>query len=87
MLRISCIEIYNEKVRDLLSDSVADLPIKEFKEKTIVDGLREEVIVCKDGVAMLIQRAFGTVFFYFSKQLDPKKKLELQVTVWLVQSR
>ncbi|EFO23315.1 kinesin motor domain-containing protein [Loa loa] len=59
MLRISCIEIYNEKVRDLLSDSVADLPIKEFKEKTVVDGLREEVIVCKDGVAMLIQRAFA----------------------------
>ncbi|CAG9536167.1 unnamed protein product [Cercopithifilaria johnstoni] len=59
MLRISCIEIYNEKVRDLLSDSVADLPVKEFKEKTIVDGLREEVIVCKDGVAMLIQRAFA----------------------------
>ncbi|VDK83706.1 unnamed protein product [Litomosoides sigmodontis] len=59
MLRISCIEIYNEKVRDLLSDSAADLPIKEFKEKTIVDGLREEVIVCKDGVAMLIERAFA----------------------------
>lgn len=65
MLRISCIEIYNEKVRDLLSDSAADLPVKEFKEKTIVDGLREEVIVCKDGVAILIQQAFGTIFFYF----------------------
>uniref|UniRef100_A0A0R3RW04 Kinesin motor domain-containing protein n=1 Tax=Elaeophora elaphi TaxID=1147741 RepID=A0A0R3RW04_9BILA len=60
MLRMSCIEIYNEKVRDLLADSVTDLPVKEFKEKTVVDGLREEVIVCKDGVAMLIQRAFGT---------------------------
>lgn len=63
MLRISCIEIYNEKVRDLLSDSNADLPIKEFKEKTVVDGLREEVIVSKEGVAMLIQRAFGIIFF------------------------
>ncbi|EJW86077.1 kinesin motor domain-containing protein [Wuchereria bancrofti] len=59
MLRISCIEIYNEKVRDLLSNSIVDLPIKEFKEKVVVDGLREEVIVCKDGVAMLIQRAFA----------------------------
>ncbi|KAK6102121.1 Kinesin motor domain family protein [Brugia pahangi] len=59
MLRISCVEIYNEKVRDLLSNSIADLPIKEFKEKIVVDGLREEVIVCKDGVAMLIQRAFA----------------------------
>ncbi|KAM3723064.1 Centromere-associated protein [Dirofilaria immitis] len=59
MLRMSCIEIYNEKVRDLLSDSVADLPVKEFRDKTVVDGLREEVIVCKDGVAMLIQRAFA----------------------------
>lgn len=60
MLRMSCIEIYNEKVRDLLSNSTADLPVNEFKEKTVVVGLREEVIVCKDGVAMLIQRAFGT---------------------------
>uniref|UniRef100_A0A915Q7B7 Kinesin motor domain-containing protein n=1 Tax=Setaria digitata TaxID=48799 RepID=A0A915Q7B7_9BILA len=60
MLRMSCIEIYNEKVRDLLSDSIADLPVKEFKEKTVVDGLREEVIVGKDGVEILIQRAFGT---------------------------
>lgn len=67
MLRISCIEIYNEKVRDLLSHSAADLPVKEFKEKTVVDGLREEVIVSKDGVSMLIQRAFGTIYFSFFK--------------------
>uniref|UniRef100_A0A2K6VME2 Kinesin motor domain-containing protein n=1 Tax=Onchocerca volvulus TaxID=6282 RepID=A0A2K6VME2_ONCVO len=59
LLRMSCIEIYNEKVRDLLSDSMADLPIKESREKTVVDGLREEVIVCKDGVIMLMQQAFA----------------------------
>ncbi|VDN02732.1 unnamed protein product, partial [Thelazia callipaeda] len=59
MLRLSCIEIYNEKVRDLLSDTAVDLPIKEFKEKVVIDGLREEVIVDREGVEMLIQRAFA----------------------------
>lgn len=63
MLRLSCIEIYNEKVRDLLADSVADLPVKEFNQKTVVDGLREEVIVSNDGVEKLVQKAFGIFCF------------------------
>ncbi|VDN29952.1 unnamed protein product [Gongylonema pulchrum] len=58
MLRISCIEIYNEKVRDLLADPGKSLHVNEFNQQTTVKGLREEMFVSTEGVEMIIRRAF-----------------------------
>ncbi|VDL76712.1 unnamed protein product, partial [Nippostrongylus brasiliensis] len=48
MLRISYVEIYNERVRDLLSESVADLPIYENKDGVAqIEGLKDVVVTEK----------------------------------------
>uniref|UniRef100_F1KTE8 Centromere-associated protein E n=1 Tax=Ascaris suum TaxID=6253 RepID=F1KTE8_ASCSU len=57
LLRMSCVEIYNERVRDLLSDH-NDLPILEMKGNVVISGIIEEVITDRTGVDTLIQAAF-----------------------------
>ncbi|VDM47595.1 unnamed protein product [Toxocara canis] len=57
LLRMSCVEIYNEHVRDLLSDR-NDLPVMELKGNVVIKGIIEEVITDRTGVDTLIQAAF-----------------------------
>ncbi|CAJ0606017.1 unnamed protein product [Cylicocyclus nassatus] len=58
MMRISYIEIYNERVRDLLSDNSMDLPIYENKDGVAqIDGLTEEVVTENAQVAELLEKA------------------------------
>ncbi|RCN50009.1 kinesin motor domain protein [Ancylostoma caninum] len=58
MLRISYIEIYNERIRDLLSDIANDLPIYENKEGVAqIEGLKEVVVTEKAEVEELLKQA------------------------------
>uniref|UniRef100_A0A1I7X7K7 Kinesin motor domain-containing protein n=1 Tax=Heterorhabditis bacteriophora TaxID=37862 RepID=A0A1I7X7K7_HETBA len=58
MLRVSYVEIYNEKVRDLLSDSCNDLPIYENKDNVPqIEGLTEQVVTKMEEVEILLQDA------------------------------
>ncbi|WKY04641.1 hypothetical protein Q1695_005560 [Nippostrongylus brasiliensis] len=58
MLRISYVEIYNERVRDLLSESVADLPIYENKDGVAqIEGLKDVVVTEKAEVESLLATA------------------------------
>ncbi|XGW31812.1 hypothetical protein V3C99_010188 [Haemonchus contortus] len=58
MLRISYIEIYNEKVRDLLSEHAVDLPIYENKDGVAqIEGLKEVVVTEMSKVEELLEQA------------------------------
>ncbi|VDP16141.1 unnamed protein product [Heligmosomoides polygyrus] len=58
MLRISYVEIYNERVRDLLSDQVADLPMYENKDGVAqIEGLKEVVVTEISEVEDLLEQA------------------------------
>ncbi|VDM73934.1 unnamed protein product, partial [Strongylus vulgaris] len=58
MLRISYIEIYNERIRDLLNDSASDLPIYENKDGVAqIEGLKEVVVTEKAQVEELLEKA------------------------------
>ncbi|EYC31497.1 hypothetical protein Y032_0004g2187 [Ancylostoma ceylanicum] len=58
MLRISYIEIYNERIRDLLSDIASDLPIYENKDGVAqIEGLKEVVVTEKAEVEELLKQA------------------------------
>lgn len=60
MLRISYIEIYNERIRDLLSDIASDLPIYENKDGVAqIEGLKEVVVTEKAEVEELLHQAQG----------------------------
>uniref|UniRef100_A0A915CGW6 Kinesin motor domain-containing protein n=1 Tax=Parascaris univalens TaxID=6257 RepID=A0A915CGW6_PARUN len=58
LLRMSCVEIYNEHVRDLLSSDHNDLLVLEVKGNVVINGVVEEVITDRTGVDTLIQAAF-----------------------------
>ncbi|VDN60247.1 unnamed protein product [Dracunculus medinensis] len=58
LLRISFIELYNEKVRDLLVDNSKDLSVKEIKEQTVIQGIKEEVITSDTSADYLIRMAY-----------------------------
>ncbi|KAK6057665.1 kinesin motor domain protein [Cooperia oncophora] len=58
MLRISYVEIYNERVRDLLSENVVDLPIYENKDGVAqIEGLKEVVVTEIAEVESLLVKA------------------------------
>ncbi|XGW31989.1 hypothetical protein V3C99_010286, partial [Haemonchus contortus] len=58
MLRISYVEIYNEKVRDLLNEHAVDLPIYENKDGVAqIEGLKEVVVTEMSEVEELLEQA------------------------------
>ncbi|KAK6748311.1 hypothetical protein RB195_001123 [Necator americanus] len=58
MLRISYLEIYNERIRDLLSDNANDLPIYENKYGVAqIEGLKEVVVTGEAEVERLLEEA------------------------------
>lgn len=66
MLRISYVEIYNERVRDLLSDQVADLPMYENKDGVAqIEGLKEVVVTEISEVEDLLEQAQGLCIYIF----------------------
>jgi kinesin family protein 15 len=55
-------EIYNEKVYDLLEDSVtkADLNVREDKNKHVfVENLREQTVTCCEAVQDLLAKGYS----------------------------
>ena len=66
LLRVSYLEIYNEKVRDLLAVDDAALQVRQDpKSGTYVAGLLEEVVISEEQVELLLlagerKRSVGT---------------------------
>ncbi|CAN8259665.1 unnamed protein product [Cochlearia groenlandica] len=68
LLRISYLEIYNEVVNDLLNPAGQNLRIREDKQGTFVDGIKEEVVLSPAHALSLIaageeQRHVGSTNF------------------------
>jgi centromeric protein E len=56
LVRFSYLEIYNEQIIDLLSDTTTSIRILEGKEGVVVRGLREEVVTSPEEIFFLLQK-------------------------------
>jgi hypothetical protein len=65
LLRISYMEIYNEVVNDLLNPAGHNLRIREDKQGTFVEGIKEEVVLSPAHALSLIAAGEGMWCFHF----------------------
>jgi urease gamma subunit len=56
LLRSSYIEIYNEKVNDLLEKDKTGLKLREVEATTIICGVKQEVVHTPDKIMQLMKR-------------------------------
>jgi len=56
LIRVSYLEIYNEQVVDLLSETTSPIRILETKGEVLVKGLREEVVTSPDQIFRLLKK-------------------------------
>ncbi|KMQ97228.1 centromere-associated protein e [Lasius niger] len=69
LLRVSYLEIYNEKVRDLLSKSFIDLKVHEDTNGQVFVKCKEEVTNCPENVLSIMYRD-GVLLKRYAKQID-----------------
>ena len=56
LIRFSYLEIYNEQILDLLSDTTSSIRLLEGKEGVVVRGLREEVVTTPTAIFELLKK-------------------------------
>lgn len=60
LVKVSYIEIYMEKIRDLMAPEKADLKIRENKDKSVyIEGVTEEYVTCAEDVIRVMDTGSG----------------------------
>eukprot|EP01087_Luapelamoeba_hula_P008087 TRINITY_DN2008_c0_g1_i2.p1 TRINITY_DN2008_c0_g1~~TRINITY_DN2008_c0_g1_i2.p1 ORF type:complete len:485 (-),score=96.29 TRINITY_DN2008_c0_g1_i2:112-1566(-) len=60
LVKVSYIEIYMEKIRDLLNPTKSDLKIRENRDKSVyIEGVTEAYVTCGDDVVRLMDEGSG----------------------------